>query len=60
MREQRQMVIQLMQTEQQRYDMLLRLLQSGAASTASRRACRPLPRRPPPAGTTTGPGAAPP
>jgi plastocyanin len=29
-REQRQMLIQLMQTEQQRYDMLLRLLQAGA------------------------------
>jgi plastocyanin len=32
-REQRQMVIQLMQTEQQRYDMLLRLLQNGAAAS---------------------------
>jgi plastocyanin len=32
-REQRQMVIQLMQTEQQRYDMLLRLLQSGGGNT---------------------------
>jgi plastocyanin len=34
-REQRQMVIQLMQTEQQRYDMLLRLLQNNAAASAS-------------------------
>jgi plastocyanin len=34
-REQRQMVIQLMQTEQQRYDMLLRLLQNGAAGSAT-------------------------
>jgi plastocyanin len=33
-REQRQMLIQLMQTEQQRYDMLLRLLQNGSQTAA--------------------------
>jgi plastocyanin len=34
-REQRQMLIQLMQTEQQRYDMLLRLLQAGVGNNAA-------------------------
>ena len=42
-REQRQMVIQLMQTEQQRYDMLLRLLQSGAAASPAASAAAPAP-----------------
>ncbi len=40
-REQRQMIIQLMQTEQQRYDMLLRLLQNGAASLQRRGSAAP-------------------
>jgi plastocyanin len=40
-REQRQMVIQLMQTEQQRYDMLLRLLQNGAAANAAAASATP-------------------
>ena len=40
-REQRQMVIQLMQTEQQRYDMLLRLLQNASASSQTPAAATP-------------------
>jgi plastocyanin len=48
-REQRQLVIQLMQTEQQRYDMLLRLLQNGAAASTlstSSAAAPPAPSAP--------------
>lgn len=51
--EQRQLIIQMMQVEQQRYDMLLRLLQSGGQSAPS---ALPPPPQPPSAG---GGGAAP-
>jgi plastocyanin len=40
-REQRQMLIQLMQTEQQRYDMLLRLLQNAGANPPAAPAATP-------------------
>src|SRR5687768_1180233 len=51
--EQRQLIIQMMQVEQQRYDMLLRLLQSGGQA-----APLALPPPPQPPGGGTG-GAAP-
>jgi len=51
--EQRQLLIQMMQVEQQRYDMLLRLLQSGGSVSPS---TLPAPPQPPTAGGT---GAAP-
>jgi plastocyanin len=51
--EQRQLLIQMMQVEQQRYDMLLRLLQSGGSVSPS---TLPAPPQPPTAG---GGGAAP-
>src|SRR5688572_8352289 len=37
-REQRQLIIQLMQSEQQRYDMLLKLIQTGGGAPAERAA----------------------
>jgi plastocyanin len=51
--EQRQLIIQMMQVEQQRYDMLLRLLQSGGQVSPS---TLPVPPQPPAA---SGGGAAP-
>src|SRR6187399_2748945 len=51
--EQRQLIIQMMQVEQQRYDMLLRLKQSGGSVSPS---TLPTPQQPPAA---TGGGAAP-
>src|SRR5688572_21790417 len=40
-REQRQLIIQLMQSEQQRYDMLLKLIQTGGGPAAERAAAAP-------------------
>ena len=48
--EQRQLIIQLMQSEQQRYDMLLKLLGNPAATSA---AALPVPAAPAPAETTS-------
>jgi plastocyanin len=45
-REQRQLIIQLMQTEQQRYDMLLRLMQSQNGMAAAPEAAIPAPAAP--------------
>jgi plastocyanin len=52
--EQRQLIIQMMQMEQQRYDMLLRLIQSGSSSAG---ALPPVPTLPTPGATG---GASPP
>jgi plastocyanin len=41
--EQRQLIIQMMQMEQQRYDMLLRLIQSGSSSAGALPPAPPLP-----------------
>jgi plastocyanin len=54
--EQRALIIQMMQIEQQRYDMLLRLMQSGGAPAAGVMPAIPSP--PPPAGTATPPASA--
>jgi len=52
-REQRQLIIQMMQVEQQRYDMLLRLLQTGGQLPPS--ASLPPSVTPPPGTTATSP-----
>jgi plastocyanin len=53
--EQRQLIIQMMQMEQQRYDMLLRLIQSGSSSAG---ALPPVPTLPTPGATGATPPAA--